>query len=70
MILAQNEKGEEVKLQLLGNSEEARWLSRIFQHEYDHLQVGLILLKLSGAWCNYPHSFIMSRPRAFSSMTE
>lgn len=35
MVKAQNEKGEPVQLELQG------WLARIFQHEYDHLQVSL-----------------------------
>lgn len=37
-VRAQNEKGETVHLQLGGENEEAAWISRIFQHEYDHLQ--------------------------------
>ncbi len=40
-VRAQNEKGETVHLQLGGEDEEAAWISRIFQHEYDHLQVGM-----------------------------
>ncbi len=39
VVQAQNEKGEPVKLQLGGDSENAMWLARIFLHEYDHLQV-------------------------------
>eukprot|EP00798_Chlamydomonas_sp_ICE-L_P027589 gene27589-7224_t len=38
VVQAQNEKGEDVKLELGGESEQGAWVSRIFQHEYDHLQ--------------------------------
>lgn len=37
-VRAQNEKGEEVQLDLGGDDEAGAWVSRIFQHEYDHLQ--------------------------------
>jgi peptide deformylase len=36
-VRAQNEKGEAVTLSLGGPDDEGMWLSRIFQHEYDHL---------------------------------
>eukprot|EP00197_Chlamydomonas_leiostraca_P005511 CAMPEP_0202866288 /NCGR_PEP_ID=MMETSP1391-20130828/7303_1 /ASSEMBLY_ACC=CAM_ASM_000867 /TAXON_ID=1034604 /ORGANISM="Chlamydomonas leiostraca, Strain SAG 11-49" /LENGTH=242 /DNA_ID=CAMNT_0049546221 /DNA_START=89 /DNA_END=814 /DNA_ORIENTATION=- len=36
-VRAQNEKGEAVTLTLGGPEDEAMWVSRIFQHEYDHL---------------------------------
>ncbi len=39
MVRAQNEKGETVMLELGGDDEDAMWVARIFQHEYDHLQV-------------------------------
>ena len=39
VIKAQNEKGEALTMQLGGTSAAAAWISRIFQHEYDHLQV-------------------------------
>jgi hypothetical protein len=39
VVHAQNEKGEPVVLNLGGSDSEQAWVSRIFQHEYDHLQV-------------------------------
>ncbi|KAG1677046.1 hypothetical protein FOA52_001216 [Chlamydomonas sp. UWO 241] len=38
VVKAQNEKGEAMQLKLGGPTDEGVWLSRIFQHEYDHLQ--------------------------------
>jgi peptide deformylase len=38
VVRAQNEKGEPVQFNLGGDREEGQWISRIFQHEYDHLQ--------------------------------
>ena len=38
VVRAQNEKGEAVQFNLGGDQESAQWVSRIFQHEYDHLQ--------------------------------
>lgn len=40
VVRAQNEKGEPVTLSLGGADQNAAWVARIFQHEYDHLQVG------------------------------
>jgi len=39
VVRAQNEKGEPVTLNLGGSDSNAAWIARIFQHEYDHLQV-------------------------------
>jgi hypothetical protein len=39
IVKAQDEKGEPVQLQLGGVSDMGAFISRIFQHEYDHLQV-------------------------------
>ncbi len=39
VVKAQNEKGEPVQLKLGGPTDGGKWLARIFQHEYDHLQV-------------------------------
>lgn len=38
VVRAQNEKGEAVQFNLGGEQETGQWVSRIFQHEYDHLQ--------------------------------
>ncbi|GAX80756.1 hypothetical protein CEUSTIGMA_g8191.t1 [Chlamydomonas eustigma] len=38
IVKAQDEKGEPVQLQLGGLSDLGAFISRIFQHEYDHLQ--------------------------------
>lgn len=51
MIKAQNEKGEAVTMQLGGTSAAAAWISRIFQHEYDHLQVGGWVWAVCGEKC-------------------
>lgn len=37
VVRAQDETGAPVTLELGGDSAEGMWLSRIFQHEYDHL---------------------------------
>ncbi|KAL6758964.1 peptide deformylase [Haematococcus lacustris] len=38
VVKAQDEKGQPVSLKLGGTDDSGMWLSRIFQHEYDHLQ--------------------------------
>eukprot|EP00200_Dunaliella_tertiolecta_P004990 CAMPEP_0202354706 /NCGR_PEP_ID=MMETSP1126-20121109/9911_1 /ASSEMBLY_ACC=CAM_ASM_000457 /TAXON_ID=3047 /ORGANISM="Dunaliella tertiolecta, Strain CCMP1320" /LENGTH=235 /DNA_ID=CAMNT_0048947211 /DNA_START=132 /DNA_END=839 /DNA_ORIENTATION=+ len=38
VVHAQNEKGEPISLNLGGSDIDQAWISRIFQHEYDHLQ--------------------------------
>eukprot|EP00955_Chlamydomonas_euryale_P059440 357392-Chlamydomonas_euryale.AAC.12 len=54
VVRAQNERGEPVQLQLGKDGGGSEWIARIFQHEYDHLQVTNRLAVLATARENAP----------------
>jgi peptide deformylase len=41
VVRAQDERGQVISITLGGEDRDAMWVARIFQHEYDHLQVGV-----------------------------